>query len=443
MSRHIPLVLLAGRVNAGKSTLFNTLTRTSKAIVSPTAGTTRDLNFATITWRGASFRIVDSGGLDAGQLGAIETQVQQKAYNTIPAADVVILVIDGRGELTAEDRAIALTLKKSKKNILLAINKIDGPTLRARVSPDFYKLGLGLPLLISAISGIGTGDLLDAVVYRFPKKQIEEQVPDLRLSIIGRTNVGKSSLLNALLGEERVIVTPLPHTTREPQDITIQFQGKRILIVDTAGLRKNRNASDQLEKIGAKKTLDTIKKSDVCLLVTDVAQPLTSQDERLAALALGHQNGIILVANKWDLVPAKDPRTINKFTDYYRRHFASLWWAPLVFTSALEKQRVHAILEQALKVQAERQRVLDATQLERFTREMIPLKVAKPSKGTKAGAIYRVQQINTAPPAFTLFVNKRERVHPSFLRFVERKLRTEFGFSGTPIFINLKEGARL
>lgn len=439
MGKKLPQVALVGLINAGKSTLFNTLSETGKAIISPHPGTTRDLNFSKITWRGKFFEIVDSGGLDAGQLGEIETYVQAKAYQAIQRADLIVLVIDGRGELTAEDRKITKSLKKSGKKFLLAINKIDSPRIRQNITPDFFKLGVDQPLIISALNGSGTGDLLDAVVKELPAQKPLTTHCDLNLSIIGKTNVGKSSILNAILGEERVIVTPLPHTTREPQDILIKYKGKEILLVDTAGLRKKRKITDPLEIISAEKTLKVIKKSDISLFITDVAQPLSSQDQEIAKLTLENWNGIIIVVNKWDLISQKDPQTMDKFVKYYQRYFSGLWWAPIIFTSATKKQRMSKLLHIALDIQKQRRLVIDKPTLNKFAKETIKLKKAKPSKGKRPALIYNFMQIGTEPPAFVLLVNRRARVHPSYLNLLEKKLRAKFGFNGTPVKITLRE----
>lgn len=438
MAPRLPRVALVGRVNAGKSTLFNTLIHTSRALISPQPGTTRDLNIAEMTWRGKTFEIVDSGGLDAWRLGEIEQYVQRKAYQAIQTADLVVLLIDGRYEPTVDDRRIAKTLKKSRQKIILALNKLDGPASRRDVSPDFYRLGLGAPCLISALNGSGTGDLLDEIVQRLPHRERSPVPIDVKLSIIGKTNVGKSSLFNALVGEERVIVTPLPHTTREPQDTLLKFRGKNILLVDTTGLRKKPKMTSHLEALAAKKTGEAIRRSDVSLLVTNVLVPLSNQDQDIARLALEHQNGIILVANKWDLIADKSPQTINTYIEYYQRYFPWLWWAPIVFASALEKQRISKIVELALAVHRARQRWLPQEALNTLIQKMRQVKkVGRPDKKKPRGA-YRLQQIDVNPPRFLLLVPRREDVHPAFLNLLEKKLRAAFDLNGTPLSITLQ-----
>jgi GTP-binding protein len=438
MKKDLPQVVLVGRINAGKSTLFNTLTETSQAIVSSSPGTTRDLNFSDITWRDKSFILIDTGGLDAARLGRIESYVQKKAYQAVKKANLVLLVMDGQQELTAEDKKIARIFKKNKKKVLLVVNKVDGSKIRQRVTPDFYKLGLGKPTLVSAVSGVGTGDLLDLIIQTIPHRQPTKQPADLRLSIIGKTNVGKSSLLNAILGTERVLVTPLPHTTREPQDILLKYKEKNILLVDTAGLRKKRKVSDEIEKVSVEKTLEAIKKSDISLLVTDASQPLTNQDQNIAQLARQNNNGIIIVVNKWDLIKEKTPTTINKFTDYYRRYLPWLLWAPIIFTTALEKQRIRKIIDLALKIKKERDHTISEKDLATITRE-VTLKKAKPGKGKKSAPPSKFFQTYTNPPTFTLLNRHPDRINPAYLNLLEKKMRSKYGFIGTPIIINLQK----
>lgn len=438
MTKRLPRVALVGRINAGKSTLFNTISESTRAIVSSLPGTTRDLNYAAIDWQGTSFEIVDTGGLDAAQLGAIEVSVQAKAYEAIKQADILVLVIDGTGDLTHADRQIALTLKKSGKKTILAINKIDNNRLRRSVSPDFYKIGLGEPVLISAQTGVGTGDLMDAIVRQIPKKMRVGPAIETKLSIIGKTNVGKSSLLNAIIGEERVIVSPIPHTTREPQDITFNYKGHSLMIIDTAGLRKNSHVSNQIEKTSVAMTMNMIKNSDICLFVTDATQPLGSQDQHIANLALKYRHGIIIVVNKWDLVPDKTPETINKFIEYYQHYFSGLYWAPIIFISALEKQRVSKLIDLCLKVRTAQLRVVPQPDLDDLIKDMRRAKKVSRIEARRKKSTYRLQQVDTDPPRFDLMVSRREDIHPAFLNFLEKEMRKRFDFNGTPLSITLQ-----
>jgi len=430
--------VLVGRINAGKSTLFNTLTETGQAIVSHIPCTTRDLNYADITWRDKTFQLIDTGGIDAAQLGRVEKWVQEKAYETIKQATLILFIIDGKDEPTPADRSIVRTLKKKfKKPILLVVNKVDGPAIRKRVSPDFYKLGIDEPHLVSAISGIGTGDLLDVLVDKIPSGMPREEVFDLTLSIIGKTNVGKSSLLNAMLGEERVIVTPLPHTTREPNDTIFKFKNKQIKIVDTAGLRRKKSGADEIEKESVHKTIEVIKKSDVSLFISDYHDTLSSQDQAIARIAYKSNNGLIMVINKWDLAEEKTPEAIREIEKTYRRYFKKFHWAPIMFVSAKTRQRVLKLLDKALKIQQERKRIVPAQDLNVLL-AVVQQRKAKPRQDKKSGKLISLVQDGTDPPSFILSAIHPERIHPAFINVLEKKIREKFGFAGTPINITLQ-----
>ncbi len=438
MGKKIPRVVLVGRINAGKSTLFNTLTETGQAIVSHIPCTTRDLNYADITWRDKTFQLIDTGGIDAAQLGRVEKWVQEKAYETIKQATLILFIIDGKDEPTPADRSIVRTLKKKfKKPILLVVNKVDGPAIRKRVSPDFYKLGIDEPHLVSAISGIGTGDLLDVLVDKIPSGMPREEVFDLTLSIIGKTNVGKSSLLNAMLGEERVIVTPLPHTTREPNDTIFKFKNKQIKIVDTAGLRRKKSGADEIEKESVHKTIEVIKKSDVSLFISDYHDTLSSQDQAIARIAYKSNNGLIMVINKWDLAEEKTPEAIREIEKTYRRYFKKFHWAPIMFVSAKTRQRVLKLLDKALKIQQERKRIVPAQDLNVLL-AVVQQRKAKPRQDKKSGKLISLVQDGTDPPSFILSAIHPERIHPAFINVLEKKIREKFGFAGTPINITLQ-----
>ncbi|MFA5134316.1 MAG: ribosome biogenesis GTPase Der [Patescibacteria group bacterium] len=439
MGKRIPKVVLVGRINAGKSTLFNTLSDATRAIVSSTPGTTRDLNYATIEWRGTTFELIDTGGLDAARLGEIERYVQDHAYRAISRADLALFVIDGRTELTGKDRTIARTLKQnSNLKKLVVLNKLDSPELRRQASPDFSKLGLGPLFYVSAVSGIGTGDLLDAVVAELPRRKVMEKPTDIILSIIGKTNVGKSSLLNAILGQERVLVTPIPHTTREPNDIPFTYRGSNFKLVDTAGMRKKRGKADPLERESVERTLHAIKRSAISLLVTDVSEPLSSQDQAIAEIALRERNSIIIIANKWDLAEEKTEEAMRSIRKSYGRYFPSLGWAPLEFVSALKKIRVGKLLQKAIEVVRERNKIVPQETLDAIL-AATPLKVGKPAKGKKNATLLSLQQAETAPPTFTLTVKRPDRINPAYLNLLEKRIRSQVGFTGTPITMLLQK----
>lgn len=437
MKRKLPLVVLLGRTNTGKSTLFNRLSDSSRANTSPIPGTTRDLIFVTVSWRDRSFTLVDTGGLDAGKLDTIEQASADRAHQMLKKADVNVLLIDGRQEITTDDKRLIRLLRRTGHPTIVAINKVDGPAIRNRVSEDAYKLGAPSLMFVSALNGIGTGDLLDEIVAHLSPKAPEPDSHDLAISIIGKTNVGKSSIFNAICGEERVIVTPLPHTTREPQDTLITYRGKRLLFIDTAGLRRKHQRSDVVERTSVMKTEQMIARSDICCIVTDVSQPLSSQDSSIARLALERRNGIILVANKWDLVSQKDPLTIAKYTDYYRRQFTGLSWAPIIFTAATKRQRVSALINLTLRVAAELHRTLSPDELSQFV-SRLPVKRGKGTIKASSESALHLEQTGTNPPTFLLKSRKRDHLHPAFCNLVERRLRQHFGFDGVPLSITLE-----
>jgi len=440
MKQKVLQVTLVGRTNVGKSTLFNQLTEENKALVSPLAGTTRDLNTKSVSWRGITFELVDTGGLDIGKNNIIANKTTKKAWEAIKQANLVLFMVDGQTELLPSERKAAKAIKKLNKQTLLVINKIDNPSIRQKISPDFFKLGLGDPSITSAINGIGTGDLLDTVVAQIKTKsaQLKSEIekPYLKLSIIGKTNVGKSSILNTILNEEKVIVTPLPHTTREPRDTLITYKKHQLLLIDTAGLRKKGKISDPIEKISFQKTLEVIKDSDISALITDVSGSLSIQDAHIANLALENHKGLIIVANKWDLIKQKETNTINTFTQYYRRFFPYLLWAPIIFISAQENLRVRKILELAINIKNERAKIIDQDSLNTFLKNVTKKQVSNIGKDL---SLYQFEQTDINPPKFLLSVQHKETIHKSFKSFLEKKLRERFGFKGTPVIIALNQ----
>lgn len=436
MPSSLPQVVLVGRINAGKSTLFNKLSERGIAIVSDIPGTTRDSNYATITWQQTSFRLVDTGGLDAATLGAVETQVQERAYRAIDQADIIVFVVDGLGMVTSADRDIARYLRRVKTPTILAATKLDGPKKRRGVTPELYSLGLGDPHLVSGVSGSGTGDLLDVITRLLPKRHHAEAPTDIQVSIIGKTNVGKSSLFNALIGDERMIVAPEPHTTREPQDTRLTYHQTSITLVDTAGLRRTKHRRDALEAISAVRTEDMIARSDICWLVTDISKPLSAQDQVIAELARASKNGIIIVANKWDLIDEKTPTTIDEHEKRYRQYFTGMDWAPLMVVSATHHQRLRQLMNMTLSINEARQRQLSDAALKKIMATYAPRKAA-PRKGTKSATELELHQTGIRPPTFSLSARHTERLHPAYLNHVERAMRGHYDFVGTPIIMNM------
>jgi len=440
---HQPLavVSLIGRTNVGKSTLFNTLLEKKRSITSKTSGTTRDRNYQIANWCGTFFYLVDTGGLDIKGRDEIEASVIKQAQAAIIDSQVIIFVIDGRVGVTKEDRQAAQYLKKSKKPIILAVNKIDNPRWRKQNPLSiFLRLGFKNPILLSSTNGSGTGDLLDEVVAKikasFPTEL--EVKTDIKLAVLGKPNVGKSSLVNAWLQEERVIVHELPHTTRDPQNISFKYKDRSLEIIDTAGVRKVRKITEIVEKTSVHKSMSVIKKTDVVLLVLDIYNKISHQDSHLAKLIQEAQKPCIIIANKWDLISDHSKQGIQEIQLYINQQLPHLKWAPIVLTSTLKSTNINKCLDMALVAHSEYNKIIDNKTLAQFIKAVQSDHLPSSRRKTGPPRLYSLRQVSAAPPTFTLKVNKKENLHPSYLRFLEKRLRVWFGFSGSPIRIDLK-----
>ena len=458
MSNSNPKVAIVGRINVGKSTLFNRLIEQPRAITSQLPGTTRDRHYAPCSWQGINFILIDTGGLDEAQQNILEKNVIKQANQAIQEASVIIFLTDGRIPPLPQDKEIAKSLRRTTKPVILAINKVDSPKIRAQVSPDYYRLGLGEPQLISAASGIGTGDLLDQVTAKLPaKNKAKRKIQDkTSLAIIGKPNVGKSTFINALLGQERVLVSDTPHTTRDTQNIEFNFQGKDLTLVDTAGIRKKsrvgqvrgvklyKKEKSEVEKESVHRSLRAIKEADIVIFITEVQQSITSQDKKLARLINKHKKPVILVVNKWDLVKNKDYNTFNKFIEYFQRQFPHLGWAPIIFISATEKKRVHKVLELALSTYEKQSQNVDEKELEKiatlFNRKYFPPAKKKTRHGKQKviPKILRIKQTKTGPPEFTINVKSSKPIPEVLVKTVEKRIREKYEFEGIPISVVVK-----
>ena len=434
----LPQVALIGRANVGKSTLFNTLTEEKKAIVSNIPGTTRDRNYAKLSWNGVVFQLIDTGGVDIVHDQAFEEDVIKQAKVALNEADLVLFLVDVKDGLMPQDKEVAKLLRKARKPVILVANKEDSPGLKKQVV-DFYRLGLKEPMAISALNGSGTGDLLDQMVSQLKPGSKLETEEGIKVAIIGKPNVGKSSIINAILGEERVIVSPTPYTTRDSQGIELTYQEQPYVLVDTAGIRKHAKIKDRLEKYSVAQSLRSIGQSDVSLLVTDVSEPLSFQDQHLADEIMKSSASVLIIANKWDLIPDKDEKTINKFIKYYQTFFPYLAYAPIVFTSALEGQRVKKILEVAREVYQERFREITDNALEKFLKSLMKKHPPARGKGTNHPRLYGLKQLSANPPEFELVKDLKSDLHISYIRFMENQLREKFGFLGTPVIIKVRK----
>ncbi len=434
----LPLVAIVGRPNVGKSALFNRLLGERRAIVDPMAGLTRDRLYAEVEWRGRRFVIVDTAGLVLGkdrdevpEQRELRRRMEQQSRLAIEEADLVLFVVDVREGVTAVDRDIAELLRKSRTPELLVANKADGRG-REALAAEFYELGLGDPWVVSALHGTGSGDLLDGVVERLPPPRPEmadEQIA-ARIAILGRPNVGKSSLVNALTGDERSLVTAVPGTTRDPVDTTITFQGKRVLLVDTAGIRRP-GLTRGVEQYSLLRGLRAMERADIGVVVIDAREGITAQDVHIAGYVVEAGRGLVLALNKWDLL-APEEKEEKEWRRRIRDQLRFAPWATVSYISAKTGQRVSQPIEVALKVIQERHRRVATPELNRWLRTILAERDAPTHKGKRLRVMYATQA-EAATPTFVFFVNDPELVHFSYQRFLETQLRKSFGFAGTPI----------
>jgi GTP-binding protein len=444
----MPIVALVGRPNVGKSTLFNRIVGQRLAVVHDQPGTTRDRLVAPAEWNGIAFTVVDTGGIEilsdavaAGRRPGPERVLAQDSAPFIPLmraqaeqaiyeADAIIFLTDAAGGLTAGDREVADILRRARCPVFLAANKADNPGLR-QAALEFYGLGLGTVYPISALHSTGVADLLDDVVEALPPSEPETEDDSIKLAIVGRPNVGKSSLLNKLLGEERAIVSPVPGTTRDAIDTYLDWEGTPITLIDTAGIRRRGKIGRDVERYSVLRALRAIQRADVALLVIDGVEGVTAQDAHVASLILDEWASVVVLINKWDAVE-KDTHTVAEYTRWVRETLRFLDYVPVLFISALTGQRVHKIVPTALAVQEARFRRITTGDLNRLVQNALA-RHAPPSKRGKRLKIYYVSQPGVDPPAFVFHVNDPDLVHFSYKRYLENRLREAYEFPGTPL----------
>ena len=438
-----PLVALVGRTNVGKSTVWNRLTESSHAIVSAEPHTTRDRRYGTVLWKGTSFDLIDTGGMDV-EVGAVGEGIHHQAEQAIKEADLVLFIVDGQAGVLPQDIELARKTRKKNAHVWLIVNKIDkAKQLAQAYEPELYSLQLGEPHPVSAATSIGIGDLLDLALVELerlghPAVIVAESMP-LRLVLIGRPNVGKSSLVNAILGEERVIVSPVAHTTREPQDTPLRYKEQDIILVDTAGMRKRAHIKPGVEEEGIERNERSIRDADVAVLVLDVTNDPSTQDRHLAGTIEQSSRGLIIAANKWDLITDKQTETASEYESLIRQLLPFLSWAPIVFTSALSGKRATDILDIALQVQVERQRHIDYNAINRLLKSCIKAMKPLAEYGPQSPRIFDVAQIGHAPPTFLITViGEKTNIHPNWVKFFEKRVRDKFGFVGTPIVVKAR-----
>ena len=433
MSRAV--VAVVGRPNVGKSTLFNRIGGERIASVEDVAGTTRDRIYATAEWRGREFSLIDTGGLDDPRSGVMEAAVRRQAEAAIEEADVVLFVVDAQSGILPVEHDVGDQLRRSRKPVVLVANKADSWRGEAQAA-EFYALGLGDPFAVSAIQGHGTGDLLDAVVERLPPEKEEEPSTDAHIAIVGRPNVGKSSFLNTLVGSERAVVSEIPGTTRDSLDTAMEFRGRRLVLVDTAGIRRRGRIEQGIEHYAMLRTAHALERADVAILLTDGTEGVTAQDTHIAGYALEAAVGLVLAVNKWDVVDRGEEMTAHVLAEVTREfHFAP--WMRHHFVSAKTGRNVEAALIDALAVVDERKKRVPTSELHKMLTEAIAAHPPSPHRG-KEVRFRHVTQARGKAPTFVFFVDPPEGVHFTYSRYLENRIRERFGFPGTPIKLEFK-----
>lgn len=428
----LPTVALVGRPNVGKSTLFNRIAEERISIVEDTPGVTRDRIYTHAQWLGKEFSLIDTGGITVSDL-SLNQEIKTQAEIAINEADIVVLVVDARVGVTNEDEAVARILYQAQKPVVLAANKADNLAQRQDIY-DFYALGLGEPYPVSGVHGTGMGDLLDQIIKNFPDENLVVDDDSIKFSFIGRPNVGKSSLVNAILGENRVITSNQEGTTRDSIDTKFidRDSGQLYTMIDTAGIRKRGKVYENTEKYAVMRALRAIDRSDVVVVVLDGAQGIREQDKRVAGYAHEAGRGVIIAVNKWDAVSNKDQKTMQEFTEYIRQEFRYLSYAPIIFISALKHQRLDQIVELVTTINENQQRRIQSSLLNELLLKATAIAPAPIVKNRRL-KVYYLTQVQVQPPTFVVFVNDPELFHFSYERFITNQLREVFDFTGTPI----------
>lgn len=443
-----PIVAIIGRPNVGKSTLFNRLLERKQALMSPTPGTTQDINFGHCHWQGDVITVIDTAGLDLTSDDATDEAFKKQAVSAMHKADIIYFLIDATTGVMPQDKALAKHLQKSDARIMLIANKADSPSKRyAAISEDWGTLGFGMPTLISAANGSGVGDLLEETIRILKEKGLTSKpLPeiDVRVTIIGKPNSGKSTLLNALAGEERVIVSEIPHTTKEPQDTLITYEHEElgtqnILLIDTVGIRKRAKVERGMEKVGVSMSIERMTEGDVTFLLVDAVEGIGAQERKLAGLIENKDVGVVIVVNKWDQSKEADLGGAEEYAKEVARQLPFYSWAPVTFISAKTGRHVTRLLDFALRIANERKREIPQETLDAFVEKLKKKHHAMFTKGANRPKVYGITQIRTGPPHFMVIVKDKDTLHQNFLRFIMNRMREEFGFEGVPVKISGRE----
>lgn len=433
-----PIVAIVGRPNVGKSTLFNVLAGETISIVKDTPGVTRDRIYAECTWLNMNFTLVDTGGIEPDSRDIILSQMREQAQIAIDTANVIIFIVDVRQGLQDSDSKVADMLRKSGKPVVLAVNKVDSIQKFGNDIYEFYSLGIGDPMPVSAASRLGIGDLLDEVAKHFHTEETEEEEDDRpRIAIVGKPNVGKSSIINKLLGENRVIVSNVAGTTRDAVDTEVVYNGTEYVFIDTAGLRRKSRIKEDLERYSIIRTVSAVERADMVILVIDASEGVTEQDAKIAGIAHDRGKGIIVAVNKWDAIEKND-KTIYEFTRKIRDTLSFMQYAELLFISAVTGQRLNKLFD-LIDMVRENQTLRIATGvLNEIMTEAVAMQQPPADKGKRL-KLYYMTQVAVKPPAFVIFVNDRELMHFSYVRYLENKIRESFGFKGTALKFIIRE----
>ncbi len=436
MSR--PIVAVVGRPNVGKSTLFNALAGERISIVKDTPGITRDRIYADVTWLNYNFILIDTGGIEPESKDLILSSMREQAQIAIDTADVIIFVCDVKAGLQDADAGVASMLRKSKKPVVLCVNKVDNFEKQQADVFEFYNLGIGEPFAVSAVGMLGFGELLDKVVSYFPEETESPEEEDIpKVAVIGKPNTGKSSLINKLLGENRLIVSDIAGTTRDAVDTRVKFGEKEYIFIDTAGLRRKNKIKDELEHFMIVRTVGAVERADIAVLVIDAKEGVTEQDAKIAGIAHDRGKAVVIAVNKWDAVE-KDDKTIYKFTENVRNILSFMPYAEIVYISALTGQRLNKLFETIDIVRESQDRRVGTGALNEILAEAIAMQQPPNDKG-RFLKLYYITQVANRPPTFVIFVNDKELAHFSYIRYIENQVRETFGFKGTPLKFIVRE----
>ena len=433
-----PVVAIVGRPNVGKSTLFNALAGEKISIVKDTPGVTRDRIYADVSWLDKSFTMIDTGGIEPDSGDIILSQMREQAQIAIDTADVIIFITDVQQGLVDSDAKVADMLRRSQKPVVLAVNKVDSFQKYMMDVYEFYNLGIGEPMAISAANRTGLGDMLDEVVRHFPEETETEEEDDIpKIAVVGKPNVGKSSLINRLLGEDRVIVSDIAGTTRDAVDAKVTWNDKEYIFIDTAGLRRKGKVKEEIERYSVIRTVTAVERAHVVVIVIDATEGVTEQDAKIAGIAHERGKGVIIAVNKWDAIE-KDDKTMNKFTKAVREKLAVMPYAEMLFISAETGQRLPKLFDTIDAVIENHAMRIGTGVLNEILSEAVAMKQPPSDKGRRL-RLYYITQVSVKPPTFVIFINDKELTHFSYTRYIENQIRETFGFRGTPLHFIYRE----